>query len=172
MKKLITLLTATIMVMSMTATISANTIYANPVDVLKPRYIQLDRYGFSGYYNELYFDSNECIYDEELQAYGITDALGYMIIQEDGVWYMYSSRIDGKTTDSLWGKDGWKKAPLADVLAVTPRYEYTLEDMATLQKFFMSNDSVLLRKKPYLDHNADKELNAVDLSLIKYELLH
>jgi hypothetical protein len=85
---------------------------------------------------------------------------------------MYSSRIEGEDGSEPPGELDWKKSPLAEVLAVTPRYEYKLEDMVTLQKYLMNNDSVLLRQKPYLDHNIDKEINAVDLSLIKYELLH
>jgi hypothetical protein len=173
MKKLITLLTATIMAMSMTIPTSADwVVIDNPEDYLPPMYVRFDNYGFSGLYNQYYFDSNNCYYDEELDEYGIEEAVGYHIIEENGVWYMISSRIEGEPS-GYFAQPTWGKAPLADVLASIPRYEYTLSDMVTVKRFFIDEDiEVSFGDAPYLDHNADGNVNSVDLSLIKYELLH
>jgi hypothetical protein len=171
MKKLITLLTATIMAMSMTISTSADTIlYDHPEEVLQPVFKDMSQYGFNGYYNTLYFDSNYCYYNTETGGYSMTESVGYYIIEEDGVWYMHSRRVEGEdsTTEPIW-----KKAPLADVLASVPRYEYKMSDMATVARFFRNEDiQINLKDAPYLDHNADGNVNSVDLSLIKYELLH
>jgi hypothetical protein len=171
MKKLITLLTALTMMLSLSVNISAKTITANPVDVLMPYYISFERYGFTGYYNMYYFDSNNCVY--EFGDYAIEDDIGYRILEEDGVWYMYSKHIEGEEEAAEWLGFGWKKAPLADVLAATPRYEYKMADMIAVQRFFKNQDlEININEVRCLDYNADKKINALDLSLIKYELMH
>jgi hypothetical protein len=172
MKKLIALLAALTTLFSMTATVSADWIpIDNPEDYLT-YYVNFERYGFSGYYNDYCFDGeNHYVYNPETGKAGSTySVVGYWIHNEDGVYYMYSRRIEG---EEIPERPGMKKAPLADVLANIPRYEYKLEDLATLQKYLMTHDiRIDFHNDSFLDYNADKELTSVDLSLIKYELLH
>ncbi|MDR0983873.1 MAG: hypothetical protein LBL93_02535 [Ruminococcus sp.] len=172
MKKIITALTALTLLFGTTANVSADTIFIdNPEEFFPPEYVRFNNYGFSGYYNTLYFDSNNFYYNEEFEWYERDIAVAFQIREEDGVYYMYSRRIEGEDADYV--QPGWKKAPLADVLASIPRYEYKMSDMATVQRFFRNEDiEINLKDAPYLDYNADKIVNSVDLSLIKYELLH
>jgi hypothetical protein len=171
MKKLIILLTAAIMAMGMAIPTSADMIFANPADVLEPYYVNFARYGFTGYYNDYCFNSNNCYYEHG--GFAIEDEVGYWIEEEDGVYYMVSKRIEGEDMTDFWANEGWKKAPLADALAAAGRYEYTLKDMATLQKYLTAYDTeISFHKNRFLDYNMDRELTSVDLSLIKYELLH
>jgi hypothetical protein len=171
MKKLITLLTATIMAMSMTiptsATIDNTEYYPPPI-----KYFSFAQYGFDGYYDYRYFDGeNIYVYDDETgELLMATEVSGFWIAEENGVWYMHSRLIEGEDSPI---EPNWKKAPLADVLASVPRYEYKMSDMATVERFFRNEDiEINLKDAPYLDHNADGNVNSVDLSLIKYELLH
>jgi hypothetical protein len=171
MKKLITLLTAAIMAMSMTIPTSADLILIdNPEEYLRPEFVQLERYGFPGYYNMQYFNSNTCIYNTETGICSIEPSVSRWISEENGVYYMHSSRIEGEVSNI---DSSWRKAPLADVLASVPRYEYKMSDMVTVKRFFIDEDiEVSFGGAPYLDYNADGNVNSVDLSLIKYELLH
>ncbi|MDR0919656.1 MAG: hypothetical protein LBM93_10515 [Oscillospiraceae bacterium] len=171
MKKLITALTATIMVMSMamptSATINGTEYYPPPI-----MYFSFAHYGFDGYYDYRCFDGeNIYVYDDETgKLLMATEMAGFNIHEENGVYYMYSKKIDGEEVPEI---PGVKKAPLADVLASAPRYEYKMSDMATVQRFFRNEDiQISLKDQPYLDYNADGIVNSVDLSLIKYELLH
>ncbi|MDR0919655.1 MAG: hypothetical protein LBM93_10510 [Oscillospiraceae bacterium] len=172
MKKLITALTVLVMLFTATTNVFAGRVLIeNPEEVFPPNYIRFDEYGFSGYYNSLNFDSNNFYYNEEFDWYEREIAVGYGVIEEDGVWYMCSNRIEGEPANIV--DSTWKKAPLADVLASVPRYEYKMSDMATVERFFKNEDiEINLKDAPYLDHNADGNVNSVDLSLIKYELLH
>jgi hypothetical protein len=174
MKKLITLLTAAIMAMSMTVSISAEWIkIKNPEDYMCD-FVSFEQYGFSGYYNYYQFDGeNHYVYNTKTGVCSSeTDETGFNIIEKDGVWYMYSRRIEGVEDPEMEGS-GMKNAPLAEVLAKAERYEYKLSDMATVQRFFKNQDlEIDIKEEPYLDYNADKKINALDLSLIKYELMH
>jgi hypothetical protein len=186
MKKLIAALTTLTMLLSISISVNADLPISqgnhfdnfiaidSPEEVLPPSYYNFEQYGFSGYYDYHCFDGeNSYMYNPETGESFATGKVGFWVIEENGVWYMYSKRIEGEEVISEYWNPGMKKAPLADVLASVPRYEYKMSDMATVQRFFRNEDiEISLATQPYLDHNADRIVNSVDLSLIKYELLH
>jgi hypothetical protein len=178
------------MLFTVSTTISADHIRIYDPENYITDYGSFQKYGISGYYNCYLFEGRDAFYfnTESGDCYQYTELGDMNIYQRDGMWYMSSSRIDGVYNGTYYSYEG----PLVDVLAGFPQYEYTLDDVHSLQRYLTnpSDESVLQRpiylKKGsdptkqvtythnprYYDFDANKKYDVTDLAMMKYDVLH
>jgi hypothetical protein len=124
------------------------------------------------YYKGVYYDSSPIDINRYYLNYKTgeiehTCIWAYAVVQlDDGNDYMQ------QVNPNFSPEDQFIYTPIEEVLATLPVLEFTIFDAVSVQKYINGNYAISLEAQPYLDHNADGIVNSVDLSLIKYELLH
>ncbi|MDR0919657.1 MAG: dockerin type I repeat-containing protein [Oscillospiraceae bacterium] len=176
MKKLVTLLTALTMLLSMSLSVNGadlenNDIATEPIaeENFEEYIIEISPFL---YYKGVYYDSssidiNRYYLNTKTGEIGHTCVSKYAIVQlDDGKDYIQ------QINPNFSPEEQFVYTPIEEVLATLPVIEFTIFDAVSVQKYINGNYAISLEAQPYLDHNADGNVNSVDLSLIKYELLH
>jgi hypothetical protein len=117
------------------------------------------------YYNTSSIDINSYWFNLETGEKMFTLIGAYSLVTlDDGKDYIQQNDFNSET--------GFKYTPIEEILPTLPILEYTISDLISVQKYIDGNFKINLEATPYYDYDADGKVNAVDLSLIKYELLH
>jgi hypothetical protein len=178
MKKIITTLTALTMMLSMAMSVNATELENTDITTIPvteedsqedmgtwikfPPYLR---------YNGVYYDASSI--DGNFYSYNLETGIGgktclwcYDRVKIDGEEYIRQLDVD------FYPEEVYKYTPIEEVIATLPVLEYTILDLISVQKHLEGNFKIDLEATPYYDYDADGKVNAVDLSLIKYELLH